>query len=98
MLKGTVALIVAVILALFAVPSVQQGVKDAVSSLTHLSYYPVRDMRRSVALAPQKQVYRAPDPASVPTSGMEIALDRDIAAEKLHNPIPPSEASRIMDS
>jgi mono/diheme cytochrome c family protein len=93
MLKGTLALVVATILTLFAVPSFQQGAKDAINSLTHLRYYPYRDMRRSVALAPQKLVYRGPDEASVPTIGKEIELDRDVAAEKLHNPIPASDES-----
>lgn len=95
MLKGTLALVAATILTLFTVPSVQQGAKDAIDAITHLRYYPYRDMRRSVALAPQKLVYRAPDETSVPTVGKEIALDRDIAAEKLHNPIPTSDASVV---
>jgi mono/diheme cytochrome c family protein len=93
MLKSALVLIVTAFLALFAVPSFQQGLKDAVNSLTHLRYYPIRDMRRSVALAPQKGIYRAPDDASVPTTGKEIAIDRDVAAETLRNPIPTSEAS-----
>ena len=93
MLKITLAIVAAAILTLFTAPSVQQGAKDAINSLTHLRYYPYRDMRRSVALAPQKLIYRAPDETSVPTVGKEIALDRDIAAEKLHNPIPTSDES-----
>lgn len=93
MLKASFALAVAVILTLFTAPSVQQGARDAVNSLTHLRYYPIRDMRRSVALAPQKGLTRAPDDASVPTTGKELAIDRDIAAEKLRNPIPTSDAS-----
>jgi len=93
MLKGLLALVAAAVVAMFTMPSAQQGMKDVVSSLTHLSYYPIRDMRRSVALAPQKVVYRAPDQASVPTIGKEIPMDRDLAAERLHNPIPTSDAS-----
>jgi mono/diheme cytochrome c family protein len=93
MLKASLALAVAVILTLFTAPSFQQGFKDAVNAFTHLRYYPIRDMRRSVALAPQKGVHRPPDDASVPTTGKEIAIDRDIAAETLHNPIPTSDAS-----
>ena len=93
MLKSLLALIAAAILTLFAVPSVQQGLRDVVNSWTHLSYYPIRDMRRSVALAPQKLVNRLPDEASVPTTGKEIVLDRDLAAEKLHNPIASDDAS-----
>jgi mono/diheme cytochrome c family protein len=93
MLRTVLSLVVAAILTLFALPSAQQGLKDVISSWTHLSYYPIRDMRRSVALAPQKLVNRLPDDASVPTIGREIELDRDVAAEKLHNPIPSDDAS-----
>ena len=93
MLKSVLALVAAAILSLFAVPSFQQGVKDAINSLTHLSYYPIRDMRKSVALAAQKGVYRTPDEASVPTTGKEIAIDRDVAAETLRNPVPTGDES-----
>ena len=93
MLKSALVLLVTAFLALFAVPSFQQGLKDAINSLTHLRYYRIRDMRSSVAPAPQKGVYRLPDEASVPTSGKEIAIDRDIAAQTLRNPIPTGDAS-----
>lgn len=87
MLKSVLALAAAAILALFAVPSFQQGLKDAVNSMTHLTYYPIRDMRKTVALKPQKGVYRPPDDASVPTVGRELVIDRDIAGETLRNPV-----------
>jgi mono/diheme cytochrome c family protein len=93
MLKSLLALIAAAILTLFAVPSFQQGLRDLTQSVTHLRYYPIRDMRRTVALMPQKVVNRLPDEASVPITGRELVLDRDVAAEKLHNPIPSDEAS-----
>ena len=93
MTKRLLALTGAAILALFAVPSFQQGLRDVIQSATHLRYYPIRDMRRSVALAPQKVVNRLPDEASVPTTGKEIVLDRDLAAETLRNPIASDEAS-----
>jgi mono/diheme cytochrome c family protein len=93
MLKVPLALIAAAILTLFSVPSVQKGIQDAVRSMTHLRYYPIRDMRRSVALRPQKGLNRLPDEASVPMSGREIVLDRDVAAETLRNPIPASGES-----
>ena len=96
MLKGLLALIAAAILTLFAVPSVRQGLRDVRSAFTHLDYYPIRDMRHSVALAPQKGVHRVPDEASVPTTGREIVLDRDVAAETLSNPIASSDASVAM--
>jgi mono/diheme cytochrome c family protein len=93
MLRGLLGLVVAAILTLFAVPSFQQGLKDLIGSATHLRYFPIRDMRRSVVLAPQKQVNRLPDDVSVPTTGRDIILDRDVAAEKLRNPIPSDDAS-----
>ena len=93
MLKILLALVAAAGIALFSLPSARQGLRDVVSSLTNLGYYPIRDMRRSLAPAPQKGVYRPPDEASVPTTGKEIPLDRDLAAERLRNPIPASEAS-----
>jgi mono/diheme cytochrome c family protein len=93
MLKSVLALVAAAVLTLFAVPSFQQGLKDAINSLTHLSYYPIRDMRKSVAPAAQKGIYRPPDDASVPTTGKETVTDRDILAETLRNPVPTGEAS-----
>ncbi len=93
MLKSVLALVAAAFLTLFAVPSFQQGVKDVISSFTHLSYYPIRDMRKSVAPAAQKGVYRPPDEASVPTTGKEMVIDRDIAGETLRNPVPTSDES-----
>ena len=74
-------------------PSVQHGLQDVIRSWTHLSYYPIRDMRRSVALPPQKVINRLPDEASVPTIGREPVLDRDVAALKLRNPISSSDES-----
>ena len=93
MLKSLVAAVVALILAAFWVPSVQQGAQDVWGAFTHLNYFPYRDMRRSVAPVAQKGIYRPPDDASVPTTGKELAIDRDIAAETLRNPIAADEAS-----
>ena len=93
MLKSLLALLAAAFLAMFALPGARQGLRDVVSAFTHLNYYPIRDMRRSVALAPQKVVNRLPDEASVPTSGREIVLDRDVAAETLRNPVASSDQS-----
>lgn len=87
------AIAVAAVLALFTAPGVQKGMRDAFNALTHLSYYPIRDMRRSVVIPPQKLVYRAPDEVSVPVTGKEVVLDRDVAAERLHNPTASSAAS-----
>ncbi len=61
------------VLTIFAATTAQQGCRDAWRSATHLSYYPTRDMRTSVVVAPQKVVMRAPDEASIPTTGRDLA-------------------------
>jgi mono/diheme cytochrome c family protein len=88
MLKSLLVLAVTAVITMMWAPSVQQGTRDAISSLTHLNYYPYRDMRRTVALSPQKRINRLPDDSSVPTSGREVEIDRDVFAERATNPIP----------
>ncbi len=61
------------VVALFSVGGVRQGCRDAVHSLTTLAYPPVRDMRASVVIASQKIVMSAPDDASVPVTGRDVA-------------------------
>jgi len=95
MLKGLLALAVVSVIAMFATPSVRQGVRDVVVSLTQLQYQPIRDMRRSVVLKPQKGTDRTPDDVSVPVTGKELEIDRDVAAEILRNPIPADPASIV---
>ena len=67
---GVVALVV---LTMFNPTSPQQGCRGAVKSLTHLNYYKHRDMRTSVSVPPQKEVMRAPDDASIPVGGRDVA-------------------------
>ena len=76
MLKGGIGLVVLVVLTVFTGASVQRGCQDVIRANTHWSYYPIRDMRRSVALMPQKVITRLPDSLSVPIQGREI-LPRD---------------------
>lgn len=63
------------VVAMLTALSTQQGCKDLVSSWTHLDYYPIRDMRATVVLNPQKVSTRAPDPHSVPVEGRDVAAD-----------------------
>ena len=93
MLKGTVGLIALAILTVFTASTAQRGCQDLKSSWLHLSYYPKRDMRSTVALLSQKGFYRAPDSASVPVTGKEFEYDRDVLAAKLVNPVPASDSS-----
>ncbi len=86
MLKGAVALLVLAGVAMFTSISVQRGCKDATQSATHLAYFPIRDMRRSVALIPQKGQMMAPDTGSVPTVGRERVLDRELEAAHFVSP------------
>ncbi|HEY2953751.1 MAG TPA: cytochrome c [Candidatus Eisenbacteria bacterium] len=61
-----------VVLTIFTATTAKQGCQDLIRAHTHLSYYPIRDMRTSVGVAPQKIVMRAPDDASVPTTGRDV--------------------------
>ena len=51
--------------------SFQQGCEDVKKSLTHLSYYPIRDMRQTVAIDPQRSTWGAPDSLNVPSIGAD---------------------------
>jgi mono/diheme cytochrome c family protein len=89
---GVVALVV---LTMFNPTSPKQGCQGAVKSLTHLSYGKYRDMRTSVVIAPQKEVLRAPDDASIPIGGRDVAGE-DPPYEKNQfrvNPTAPTDSS-----
>jgi mono/diheme cytochrome c family protein len=72
MLKTILGTLVFGVLTLLTASTAQRGCQDATRSATHLTYYPVRDMRTTVAIAPQKVVLLAPDSGSVPFGGMEL--------------------------
>ena len=63
--------------------SFQQGCEDAKKSLTHLKYYPIRDMRQTIVIDPQRRdpthpdwmTFNGPDSLAVPT----IDVDRWVA-------------------
>jgi mono/diheme cytochrome c family protein len=75
MLRSLIGLAAIAIVAVLTALSSQQGCKDLKSSWFHLSYYPIRDMRATVVLNPQKVATRAPDPQSVPIEGRDVAAD-----------------------
>ena len=52
--------------------SVQQGCNDLKKSVTHLSYYPIRDMRQTIVLDPQRSAFNVPDSLSVPVHGRDV--------------------------
>lgn len=70
MLKGT--LLILGFLALLGGGVFERGCRDLKSSLTHLSYFPKRDMRTSVSIVPQQTYLKPPDSLSVPTTGVEL--------------------------
>lgn len=80
--------------------TMQRGCQDAGTSLTHLGYYPVRDMRRTVAITPNKVTLRAPDSASVPVHGLErvpeqadLIANRDAATARFVNTVAADDSS-----
>ena len=93
------------LLALWSV-SVQQGCNDLKKSVTHLAYYPIRDMRQSVAPDPQRMIWSengpvvwgaVPDSLSVPTIGADPYADAASPYEEVEKKIlaPPSTEASI---
>lgn len=100
MLRLAGGLVLAVVVTIFTLGTFQQGVKDATKSMTTLRYPDIRDMRRSVALMPQKVSNRAPDSLTVPVGGWgdrltEEALmnDREKATASMVNPVASDDSS-----
>jgi len=79
--------------ALLAIGVQGQGCRDLVQSATRLAYFPKRDMRQAVALAPNKVMMAAPDSVSVPVQGRAHVFDRDVLAATLRNPVAPTDSS-----
>ena len=86
------------LLALWSV-SVQQGCNDLKKAVTHLKYYPIRDMRQTVAPDPQRGIWSekgpvvwdgTPDSLSVPTIGVDAyaaaAMPYDAVEKKIVAP------------
>ena len=71
MLKLTASVAVVAVVAMAGAASVQKGCGDIRTSFTQLNYYPVRDMRQTVVIDPQKTSLRAPDSLAVPVTGRE---------------------------
>ena len=98
MLKSFLAAI-AVVLVLANIGSFKQGARDAWKSVTHWTYYPVRDMRKSVVVIPQHTVMLAPAAGAIPSVGAErtyglegIELATKLS-ETLTNPIAADDSS-----
>src|SRR6185503_7611504 len=98
MLKGFLAFI-AIFMVMTNIGSIANGVRDATVALTHLTYWPIRDMRTSVGFVPQHKAMLAPPEGSVPRSGKErtYGLEGIELAERnaatLVNPIASDDSS-----
>jgi mono/diheme cytochrome c family protein len=105
MLKTALGVVIFAVLTIFTASTAQRGCQDSMKSATHWSYYPIRDMRSTVAFTPQKGSLRAPDSLSVPVQGMErvpvgasgqalAGLDlTNYYAERLANPVASDDSS-----
>ncbi len=93
MIKFLAGLAIAALMTMLTASTVQKGVHDATTSMTHWAYFPIRDMRWTVALKPQKTVTRTPPEGSIPEQGVDVEGDLKTLAATLQNPVPPTEAS-----
>jgi len=75
MAKGLISAVLLVIATLLAASTMSTGVHDVISAWTKWDYYPIRDMRRTVVVNPQKVVMLSPDTLSVPVQGRDLAND-----------------------
>jgi hypothetical protein len=98
--RAALGLLAAVVLTIFAAATAQMGWQGAMHALTHWEYPTIRDMRRSVAILPQKTVTLTPDTLTVPTTvwgdalqDEALATDREAATKNLVNPTPSSDES-----
>ena len=86
--------------------SVHQGCSDLKKSLTHLRYYPIRDMRQTIVIDPQRldplnpkvMTFRGPDSLSVPSIGVDRYAGEppyDEASKNLTDPTEVTQASIV---
>jgi mono/diheme cytochrome c family protein len=88
----TIAIFGIVVLTILTAVTAQQGCQDAWNSATHWGYYAYRDMRTSIVITPQRTVMRAPDDASVPLGGRDLAGE-DPPYDKNQNRVNPVVAT-----
>ena len=93
------------LLALWSV-SVQQGCNDLKKAVTHWTYYPIRDMRQTIAPHPQRMIWSEkgpvawgamPDSLSVPTIGVDAYATAAVPYDAVEKKIvaPPSTAASV---
>src|SRR5512135_3810974 len=93
------------VIALWSV-SAQQGCQDLRKALTHWTYYPIRDMRQTVVIDPQRYdptnprwvTFRGPDSLAVPSIGRDRWVGDppyDEASKNLKDPFEATQASIV---
>ena len=75
MLKIAATCLVIVAASAWVGATTNQGCHDTRNAFTKLTYSDIRDMRRSVAILPNKVTMRPPDSLSVPIGGLEQMPD-----------------------
>ena len=78
MLKAVASLLVIVAAAAWVGATTNRGCLDIRTSFTQLAYSPIRDMRRTIAVLPNKVTMRPPDSLSVPITGREVMPDPNV--------------------
>lgn len=87
------ALLALVLWTVFTAGSGSRGCRDLLHSAAHWAYPPARDMRATVVIEPQKKLLLLPDSASVPTTGRERDVGRDVMAKTVTNPTTPRDTA-----
>ena len=93
MLKAAAGFLVILAASVWVGATTNHGCHDVRTAFTQLNYSAIRDMRRTVALMPQKVSMRAPDSLSVPIGGREMMPDPAVLMANR-----PSIAARYVDS
>jgi mono/diheme cytochrome c family protein len=92
MLKATLGAVGLAFIAVMTASSPQQGCRDVQKAWTHLAYYPHRDMRKTVMIAPQRDYIIPPDSLSVPVTGRDWPVERAVLEATFSVP-PPNDSS-----
>jgi len=101
MVKLTAWALVAAVIAMAGAASVQKGCGTITTAFTKLSYAPIRDMRRTVVINPQKVSLRPPDSLSVPITGREwmpqqadLMANREAIGARFHSTVADDDSAR----
>src|SRR6185436_12543115 len=93
MLKAAIGAVALAVLTMMIASTTQQGCQDVKRAWTHLDYYPVRDMRYSIVLKPQRTPSLLPDTLSVAMGAHEAPFDRARLEATFTNPMAASDSA-----